>query len=156
MRAEMTVKMGKIMFRLWAKIFKVNRMLQDLTICDDSKDKNRTKKVFDALDEVCYAFDLSRPIWLNTNIDEFKRNDKTRFRRDNFIDDIVLFLEIHVTRRMTISKQRGEKFFLNKRPAPVQYRAGRLFDFTFYFGHGKMSVDEQHRQSQLQAPKGRR
>ena len=63
-------------------------MLQDLTICDDSKDKNRTKKVFDSLDEVCYAFDLSRPIWLNTNIDEFKRNDKTRFRRDNFIDDI--------------------------------------------------------------------
>ena len=47
-------------------------MLQDLTICDDSKDKNRTKKVFDSLDEVCYAFDLSRPIWLNTNIDGFK------------------------------------------------------------------------------------
>lgn len=72
-------------------------MLQDLTICDDSKDKNRTKKVFDSLDEVCYAFDLSRPIWFNTNIDEFKRNDKTRFRRDNFIDDIDFdFLEIHV------------------------------------------------------------
>ena len=36
-------------------------------------------------------------IWLNTNIDEFKRNDKTRFRRDNFIDDIDFdFLEIHV------------------------------------------------------------
>lgn len=55
------------------------------------------RRCFDALDEVCYAFDLSRPIWLNTNIDEFKRNDKTRFRRDNFIDDIDFdFLEIHV------------------------------------------------------------
>ena len=46
------------MFRLWAKIFKDNRMLRDLTICDDSREKNRTKKVFDALDEVCYTFDL--------------------------------------------------------------------------------------------------
>ena len=33
------------MFRLWAKIFKDNRMLQDLTISDDSREKNRTKKV---------------------------------------------------------------------------------------------------------------
>ena len=85
------------MFRLWAKIFKDNRMLQDLTICDDSREKNRTKKVFDAVDEVCYAFDLSRPIWLDSNIKEFQRVDKTRFRKDNFIDDIDFdFLEIHV------------------------------------------------------------
>lgn len=85
------------MFRLWAKIFKDNRMLQNLTISDDSREKNRTKKVFDALDEVCYAFDLSRPIWLDSNIKEFQRVDKTRFRRDNFIDDIDFdYLEIHV------------------------------------------------------------
>lgn len=72
-------------------------MLQDLTICDDSTDKNRTRKVFDALDEVCYAFNLSRPIWLDVNISEFQRSDKTRFRKDNFMDEIDFdFLEIHV------------------------------------------------------------
>ena len=47
------------MFRLWAKKFKDNRMLDDITITDQSKEKNRTKKVFDSLDEVCYAFDLA-------------------------------------------------------------------------------------------------
>ena len=85
------------MFRLWAKKFKDNRMLDDITITDPSKEKNRTKKVFDAVDEVCYAFDLSRPIWLDSNIDEFKRHDKTRFYQDNFVDSIDFdYLEIHI------------------------------------------------------------
>ncbi len=85
------------MFRLWAKIFRDNHMLRDITVCDADRDKNRTKKVFDAVDEVCYAFDLSKPIWLDVNIDEFKRIDKTRFTRDNFIEGIDFdYLEIHV------------------------------------------------------------
>ncbi len=85
------------MFRLWAKAFKENRLVQDLTICDDDKEKNRTKKVFDAVDEICYAFDLSKPIWLESNIEEFKKRDKTRFYQDNFIDSIEFdYLEIHV------------------------------------------------------------
>ena len=85
------------MFRLWAKEFKENRLLKDITITDSSKEKNRTKKVFDSVDEICYEFDLSKPIWLDRNIDEFKRHDKTRFYQDNFIDSIDFdFLEIHV------------------------------------------------------------
>lgn len=85
------------MFRLWAKIFHENRMLKDITICDASTGKNRTKKVFDAVDEICYAFDLSKPIWLESNIEEFQRRDRTRFYQDNFIDGIDFdFLEIHV------------------------------------------------------------
>lgn len=89
--------MEEVMFRLWAKEFKENRLIKDITITDTSKEKNRTKKVFDALDEVCYEFDLSRPIWLDRNINEFKRIDKTRFYQDNFIDSIEFdFLEISV------------------------------------------------------------
>lgn len=45
------------MFRLWAKIFKDNRMLKDTVICDDSQ-QTRTHKIFHALDEICYQFDL--------------------------------------------------------------------------------------------------
>ena len=85
------------MFRLWAKKFKDNRMLDDITITDPSKEKNRTKKVFDSLDEVCYTFDLGRPIWLDKNIKEFKKMDKIRFDSDNFIEGIDFdYLEIHV------------------------------------------------------------
>ena len=84
------------MFRLWAKEFKDNRMLRDTMICDDSDD-TRTHKIFRALDEVCYEFDLSKPIWLDKNIVEFKRHRKARFTRDNFIDQIDFdYLEIQI------------------------------------------------------------
>lgn len=84
------------MFRLWAKIFKDNHMLQDTCIADGSED-TRTHKVFRALDQVCYEFDLGKPIWLDKTIAEFKRHDKTRFTQDNFIEEVPFdYLEIHV------------------------------------------------------------
>lgn len=84
------------MFRLWAKTFKDNRMLDDTVICDDSAD-TRTHKIFRALDEICYQFDLSKPIWLDSTIKEFKRHDKARFYQDSFIEQIPFdYLEIHV------------------------------------------------------------
>ncbi len=85
------------MFRLWAKTFKDNRMQRDLVICNDDKTLNRTKKIFAAVDEICYQFDLSKPIWLDATISDFKKHDKTRFTQDNFIDFIDFdYLEIHV------------------------------------------------------------
>ena len=84
------------MFRLWAKEFKDNRMLRDIVIEDNTQD-TRTHKVFNALDKVCYTFDLSKPIWLDKTIAEFKRHDKARFTKDNFIDSIEFdYLEIQV------------------------------------------------------------
>ncbi len=84
------------MFRLWAKIFKDNRMLQDTVVIDNSKE-SRTHKIFHALDEICYQFDLGKPIWLDATIAEFKRHDKVRFTQDNFIEPIGFdYLEIHV------------------------------------------------------------
>ena len=84
------------MFRVWGKLFKDNRMLKDLTVCDDSQD-TRTHKVLHALDEMCYAFDLSKPIWLDSNVREFQRHAKTRFRQDSFVDELDFdFLEFQV------------------------------------------------------------
>ena len=84
------------MFRLWGKEFKDNKMLKD-TVIEDMSDDTRTHKIFHALDKICYEFDLSKPIWLDSNIEEFKRLAKTRFTQDNFVDSIDFdFLEIHV------------------------------------------------------------
>ena len=84
------------MFRVWGKIYPNNQMLRDITV-DCTKADTRTHKVFQALDDICYAFDLSRPVWLDSNIKEFKRHAKTRFRQDSFIDEIDFdFLEFHV------------------------------------------------------------
>ena len=84
------------MFRLWARTFQDNHMLRDACISDDSQD-TRTHKIFHALEQVCYEFDLSKPLWLDATVLEFKRHAKARFYQDNFVDDIDFdFLEIHV------------------------------------------------------------
>jgi hypothetical protein len=84
------------MFRMWAKVFKDNHLLKDTVICNESGD-TRTHKVFQALDEICYEFDLGKPIWLDATIAEFKRHAKARFTQDNFIEQIEFdYLEIHV------------------------------------------------------------
>ena len=84
------------MCRLWGKIFKGNRLIKDTVICDDSED-TRTHKIFHALDSICYEFDLSKPIWLDSTIHEFQKHDKARFYQDSFIDSIDFdYLEIHV------------------------------------------------------------
>jgi hypothetical protein len=84
------------MFRLWARTFKNNHMTKDTVVCDDSSD-TRTHKVFNAIEKVCYEFDLEKPIWLDSNISDFKCHNKTRFTRDSFIESIDFdYLEIQV------------------------------------------------------------
>lgn len=84
------------MFRLWGKIWKSSHLIKDTTVCDSSED-TRTHKVFRALDEVCLAFDLGKPIWLKSNIEEFQRHSKTRFTADSFVEEIDFdFLEIQI------------------------------------------------------------
>lgn len=82
--------------RIWFKIWKNNHLLKD-TVIEDNSGETRTHKIFHALEEVCYQFDLSKPIWLNATVSEFKRHDKARFTQDNFVEEIDFdYLEIHV------------------------------------------------------------
>lgn len=85
------------MFRMWGKIWKNNHMTRDTVVCINDYSLSRTAMVFQALDEICYEFDLSKPIWLDSNISEFRRIAKTRFTQDNFIEQIPFdFLEFQV------------------------------------------------------------
>lgn len=84
------------MFRIWAKEFKDNRMLRDTVVCD-SREESRTHKIFDSIEKICMDFDLSKPYWLEKNIEDFKRDAKVKFRQDNFVDEIDFdYLEIMV------------------------------------------------------------
>lgn len=76
------------MFRLWAKIMVSGKMVKNMIIENSDSSLNRTKKIFNSIDEICYAYDLSKPIWLDKNIREFKKNSRTRFTKDNFVDEI--------------------------------------------------------------------
>lgn len=84
------------MFRIWAREFKNNKMLRDVVIPVEGGD-TRTHKVFYALSRICDEFDLGNPIWLESNISEFRRQAKTRFYADSFIEPIEFdYLEIWV------------------------------------------------------------
>lgn len=84
------------MFRLWGRMVKSNHLLKDMVYSDGSE-LNRTRKVFKGLEEICLAFDLSNPIWLDSTVQEFKRHSKCRFGKDSFIEEIEFdYLEIQV------------------------------------------------------------
>lgn len=84
------------MFRLVGTICKDTRILQDTIICN-ADNQTRTQKIFQALEQICYEFDLAKPLWLDRNINEFKRHSITRFHQDNFMEDIDFdYLEIRI------------------------------------------------------------
>lgn len=101
--------------RIWFKMMKDNHLLRDTTITDESDD-TRTHKIFRAIDEVCYAFDLGKPIWLDVNVAEFKRHAKTRFTQDSFIESIDFdFLEMHGDRGRLTGRSWMEEMQHSKR-----------------------------------------
>lgn len=81
---------------IWFKIFDDTHLVRSVTI-EKRGDDTRTHKIFAALEEACMEFDLGKPIWLDSNIAEFKLRGKTRFTRDNFVEEIDFdFLEMHI------------------------------------------------------------
>ncbi|MCI7814702.1 MAG: hypothetical protein SO016_10015 [Lachnospiraceae bacterium] len=84
------------MFQLWGKIIRENRIVRDTVICDCTED-TRTHKIFHCLEKICVEFDLQNPIWLDSNIREFKKGKKAKFYQDSFIESIDFdYLEIQV------------------------------------------------------------
>ena len=73
--------------RLWGKIIKDGHLVRDI-VAENLSDDTRTHKILYSLDEICQELDLPRPIWLDKNIADFKRNAKTKFTQDSFIEHI--------------------------------------------------------------------
>lgn len=86
------------MFRLWCKLIDDSRhIVKQTTIEDTDEQLNRTRKIFNGIEQACVQFDLSQPIWLDANIAEFKRHSKVRFNQDNFIEQIdFAYMEVQV------------------------------------------------------------
>ena len=82
--------------RIWFRQFLENRMVKDTTV-DNYEADTRTHKVLASLEKACAEFDIAVPVWLETNITDFKRNAKCRFYKDSFIEDIPFdYLEMQV------------------------------------------------------------
>ncbi len=82
--------------KIWFKEIKKGKTICDCIIDADEND-TRTHKVLNSLDKAAHKLDLAVPIWLDNNINEFKRNAKTRFTQDSFVEEITFdYLEMAV------------------------------------------------------------
>ena len=68
------------MFRMWGKLWKDNHLLKD-TVVENDRNDSRTHKVFQALEEICYEFDLEKPIWLSSMCWNFSVTARPVFER---------------------------------------------------------------------------
>ena len=85
------------MFRMWGKIMKDNHLGSGNRIIAAAGHHIFHQMVFNCLDEICYKFDLEKPMWLDATVQDFKYHDKARFTQDNFIETVDFdYLEIQV------------------------------------------------------------
>ncbi|MDD3839759.1 MAG: hypothetical protein PHP06_04210 [Clostridia bacterium] len=73
--------------KIWAMIKKDNELIDDLVV---EKNQNISDKelIEECMVEICYHFDIEKPMWLNKNHMEFIKYGRTSFISDNFIDSI--------------------------------------------------------------------
>lgn len=82
--------------RIWFKEFENTHLIRE-TVVENLENINRTKKVFDAITQVCNEFNLGQPIWLDSSVKDFQKHGKVRFNQDNFIEHIDFdYLEMQV------------------------------------------------------------
>lgn len=82
--------------RIWFKTYKNARIEKSETVEIYSED-TRTHKIFQAIEQMTYLFDLSTPIWLDANVRDFQKRSRTRFYQDNFVEEISFdYLEMQV------------------------------------------------------------
>lgn len=85
------------MFRIWGKIIKNNKLIQDKVLDINNLTISKFNKIELCIDNFCEIFDLSRPIWLPSNTKDISLFNKTRFYADNFIDVISFdYFEIEI------------------------------------------------------------
>ncbi len=85
------------MFRIWGKLIKNNKFVDDMVYAIENNSMDRGIKIRTALDEFCMAFDLQVPMWFDKNTKEMDQFRRTTFHSDQFIESITFdYLEIEI------------------------------------------------------------
>ncbi len=85
------------MLRVWGIIRKKNKILQDMVAEYPGDDISEMDMLHECIQQICYEFDLQRPIWLSKNQREYGEYRRIVLTQDNFIEPIdfdALELEI--------------------------------------------------------------
>ena len=85
------------MLRVWGIIRKKNKIIKDMVVEDSKIDVSKSDQLHHCIEQICYKFDLQRPIWLPKNQREYEDYRRVVLTQDNFIEAIdfdTLELEI--------------------------------------------------------------
>lgn len=73
--------------KIWGKILKNNKIMKDkVVVMGDAQ--NYQENLKKCMLKICKDFDIEKPYWLPSNVDEYNSRRKTSFTSDNFIDSI--------------------------------------------------------------------
>ena len=76
------------MYRLWAIIRKHNKIVRDMVASCDKETLSPNDCLHQCIHEICYEFDLQRPMWLTKNQREYEEFRRVVLTQDNFIESI--------------------------------------------------------------------
>ncbi|MCM8710897.1 hypothetical protein M2651_07645 [Clostridium sp. SYSU_GA19001] len=75
------------MIKIWGKIVKNNKILKDAVVTSDIEGTYQDN-LKQCINELCYKFDIQKPYWLPTNMEEYNKRGKTIFNSHNFMEEI--------------------------------------------------------------------
>jgi hypothetical protein len=75
------------MLRIWGKIVRNNKIIEDAVVSSELEGSYQENLKL-CITELCQKFDLSKPYWLPTNLEEYNKRGKTTFNAFNFMEEI--------------------------------------------------------------------
>lgn len=75
------------MLKIWGKIIKNSKIIKS-EVAISELEGSYQDNLKACLIELCDKFDIQKPYWLPTNLQEFNRRSKTSFNKHNFMDEI--------------------------------------------------------------------
>lgn len=75
------------MLKIWGKIIKNSKIIKS-EVAISELEGSYQDNLKACLIELCEKFDIQKPYWLPTNLQEFNRRSKTSFNKHNFMDEI--------------------------------------------------------------------
>lgn len=75
------------MLKIWGKLIKNGKIIKDEVVTSDIEG-NYQDNLKICVTELCSKFDISKPYWLPSNLDEYNRRNKTSFNHHNFVEEL--------------------------------------------------------------------
>lgn len=75
------------MLRIWGKVIKDNKIIKDAVVVSEIEGEYQ-QRLKSCIVDLCRRFDIEKPYWLPSNLNEYNSRNKTIFDKHNFIDEI--------------------------------------------------------------------